>query len=97
MAIMQTLVPHLWGRRIEPGHVAFPEGPGIFGRLLAGFQIAGDQVMQPGDDGRTAFGNDAFGSERFARVQQHQGDHRRNLEICCEGTAHASGASADVG
>src|SRR5215510_3866323 len=97
MAIVQALVPHLRGSLIEPGHVAFPDGPGIFWRILTGFQMSGDQVMQPGDDGCATFGDDTFGGERFSRVQQHQGDHRRNLETCSTATAYTGCASLGIG
>ena len=39
-------------------------------RIFTGFKMASNQVMQPGDDGRAAFGDDAFGGERFSWVQQ---------------------------
>ena len=56
-----------------------------------------DQVVQAGDHGGAALGDDALGVDRLAGLAHDERHHRRDGKVGGEGAARALGAAARVG
>src|SRR4029453_6237079 len=58
VAAVQALVPYVGWSLVEPAEIGLPDRASVVGRLLARLQVAGDEIVQAGQHGGAALGDD---------------------------------------